>query len=304
MLFVLVITTNSCSKDIDDNQRIDLNNQFREIIKDQYKASNGIIYYTGCNSCTSDGTYSFDSNNVLLDLEILDDLPEEHDLSNYLPPIGDQGRQGSCVSWASTYYLKSIQKRIEASPPYNLSTIMSPSYTYNQITEGICEGTPINSALEILKDKGTTPLQIFPYFDNTCSIQPTEEQDEMAIENKIDSYKYLCGENMILEMKTLIVEETPILISVFLTSEFAKTDVLGLTAYREHNIDFSIPGGCHAMLVVGYSEAYNAFKVVNSWGEDWGDNGFVWIDYAAFDNVLDEEANFKVISTALIANDL
>ena len=200
--------------------------------------------------------------------------------------------------------LKSMQKRIEASPPYNLSTIMSPAYTYNQITEGICEGTPINSALEILKEKGTTPLQIFPYFDNTCSIQPTEEQDEMAIDNKIDDYKYLSGENMVLEMKTLIVEETPILISAFLTSEFAKTDDLGLTAYREHIIDFSIPGGCHAMLVVGYSDTYNAFKVVNSWGEDWGDDGFVWIDYAAFDNVLNEEASFKVISTALIANDL
>ena len=49
---------------------------------------------------------------------------------------------------------------------------------------------------------------------------------------------------------------------------------------------------------------FGAFKVVNSWGEAWGDNGFVWIDYLAFENVGDIEASFRVINQAYVAYDL
>ncbi|MEJ0106451.1 MAG: C1 family peptidase [Bacteroidota bacterium] len=40
--------------------------------------------------------------------------------------------------------------------------------------------------------------------------------------------------------------------------------------------------GGHAMVVIGYNDTKNAFKVMNSWGTKWGDNGFAWIDYANF----------------------
>lgn len=35
------------------------------------------------------------------------------------------------------------------------------------------------------------------------------------------------------------------------------------------------------MVLVGYSEPKQAFKVINSWGNGWGENGFGWISYAA-----------------------
>lgn len=41
------------------------------------------------------------------------------------------------------------------------------------------------------------------------------------------------------------------------------------------------PGGAvlgnHAQVVIGYSDVLNAFKVLNSWGPSWGDEGFAWI---------------------------
>lgn len=58
------------------------------------------------------------------------------------------------------------------------------------------------------------------------------------------------------------------------------------------------------MVVVGYSDSYNAFKVVNSWGESWGDNGFVWIDYKAFNDILNPNKSFKVINQAIVVFDL
>ena len=141
-------------------------------------------------------------------------------------------------------------------------------------------------------------------FCASCNIQPSEALNQAAQSNRISEYKYLSGENMVDEMKTLIIDQKPILFSAFLDKEFGVKDAQDFSAYRPHTIDYSEKGGCHAMLVVGYSNSINAFKVVNSWGEDWGDDGFVWIDYAAFENVSDPMATFRVISTAIVAYDL
>ncbi|MFT5848169.1 C1 family peptidase [Psychroserpens sp.] len=215
----------------------------------------------------------FDENKVLDNLTIPNTLTEKFNLSPLLPPIGDQGRQGSCASWTTTYYLKSFQERTTSNLPYDSNRIMTPAYTYNQISQGICEGTEFENTLNILKAEGAVSLESFPYFDYSCNIQPNPLQTVNAAANKISDCEYLNDENIVLEMKTLITDQTPILISVFLTSQFGIVDKFGLTSHREHFVNYNLPGGCHAMLVVGYSDSFNAFKVVNSWREDWGDNG-------------------------------
>ncbi len=258
-------------------------------------------FATGC-TCTGHGEYNVDTNNLLTSFTLPNDLPNDHDLSYLLPPIKSQGQQGSCVSWAISYYMKSLQEKIEYGSEFTYEKITSPAYTYNQITQGNCSGTQLSATLELLKQKGVCSLASFPYSDTNCDLQPTNDQDKQALENRISDYKSLSGENMVNEMKGLIYKQTPIIIAAYLSQEFGKIDNFGLTAYREHNIDYSLER-CHAMLVVGYSDDYNAFKVVNSWGADWGDGGFVWIDYAAFDNVSDENAQFRVINEAYVAFD-
>ena len=36
------------------------------------------------------------------------------------------------------------------------------------------------------------------------------------------------------------------------------------------------------MALVGYDDARDAFRLLNSQGRDWGDNGYAWIGYAAW----------------------
>lgn len=297
----------SCRYDIDDNLEIS-----QPIITppespldkdDQFVATDGAVYFTGMENCTG-GSYSANSNNLLENLQLASNMPASFDLSMYLPPIGNQGKQGSCTSWATTYYMKSMQERIQSGAPYSAATIMSPAYTYNQITQGNCKGTSFENTLEILKDKGAPPLSVFPYVDISCIVQPSSAQNILAAPNKISRYKYLSGVKMVLEMKTLLMLKSPILISVFLTSKFAIKDQYGLTAYRPHAISPNQKGLCHAMLVVGYSDQYEAFKVVNSWGADWGDRGFLWIDYSAFGQIYDLSNSFKVINQAIVVYDL
>lgn len=253
--------------------------------------------------CNPNGEYG-GWGDELLDFDIPVDLPDNFDLSHFLPPVRSQGKQGSCVSWAISYYLKSLQEKIEKGADFTINDLTSPAYTYNQITQGSCTGTQLAQTLELLKNKGVCTWNSFPYTDTNCKIQPTDKQDEQALQNRISDYKSLSGENMVNEMKGLIYQRKPIVIAAYLSSEFGKKDRFGLTAYREHQVDYSLEDQCHAMLVVGYSDEYKAFKVVNSWGIDWGDDGFVWIDYAAFDNVLNKSAKFRVINQAYVTYDL
>lgn len=293
-LFFLVVLS-SCGYDRDDNiPRVNDESQF--------VSEDGTVYATGL-TCSGTGDYLIDTENTLNGLVIPPSLPDQFDLSEFLPPIGNQQSQGSCTSWAATYYMKSLQERISAALPYDETTIMSPAYTYNQLTMGNCSGTDLAQTLEILKNKGACALTDFPYDFTTCALQPTAAIDALALPNRISDYKFLSGNNMVAEMKTLLTEQKPILIGAFLTSRFGRLDGLGIHAYRPHVVNYD-SGGCHAMLVVGYSDEYNAFKVVNSWGAEWGDEGFVWIDYQAFDNVLNPNATFKVINRAIVAYDL
>jgi hypothetical protein len=57
-------------------------------------------------------------------------------------------------------------------------------------------------------------------------------------------------------------------------------DISGLC--KEHKKDWKGQG--HAMVLIGYDdEKYGgSFQIVNSWGEDWGDNGKIWIKYEDF----------------------
>lgn len=298
LVLSLVFLFNSCGYDIDDRGGIppDIDDDITFISED------GDVHTTGL-ACFGDGNYYVDSTNTIDDLVIPPILPTSYDLSPFLPPIGNQGTQPSCTSWAVTYYMKSLQERVNATLPYPDSTIMSPSYTYNQISQGSCSGTSVTQTLDLLKEKGACSIYDFPYTMSNCSLQPSDAINLLAEPNKISGYKYLSGNNMVSEMKTLLTQKLPIIIAACLTTKFGKVDSFGLHAYRDQVVDYEHTH-CHAMLVVGYSDEFHAFKVVNSWGEAWGDEGFVWIDYNAFENVNNTSAAFRVINQAIVAYDL
>ncbi|MDN3205912.1 C1 family peptidase [Algoriphagus sediminis] len=239
--------------------------------------------------------------NSLVDYPIPDNLPSEVDLSNFLPPVGNQGRLPSCTAWATTYYGRSLQVNIQNAARTNKKVAFSPSFIYNQMTEGNnCIPTSVQFAMEKLVSEGALGLDLFPYQAEGCDELPKEENQILAQEYRLNGFKVLTGENMISEMKALLNDQNPVVITMGLDLEFGKKDDAGLSAYRPHRVVPKDIQGAHAMLVVGYSDENNAFKVVNSWGEGWGDAGFFWADYDAFEDVLNPDKEFRVLCEAVV----
>ena len=42
------------------------------------------------------------------------------------------------------------------------------------------------------------------------------------------------------------------------------------------------------MLVIGYDDDKGAFRFMNSWGTNWGDQGFAWVSYSQFSRMVRE----------------
>lgn len=237
-----------------------------------------------------------------IDINIL--FPPSHDLSSLLPRIGSQGQQGSCVAWATGYYLKSFQENLEDRNMGEsiLNNALSPAFVYNQIKIGSCDsGSQIPDALDLILNTGIVTWEEMPYNANECSTQPTANQNIIAMKNKINSFSYLNGAVLFEQTKAFLLDNKPVVIAISIDNDFFGVfEGNGDAVYRT----FGKVDGAHAMLVVGYDDTKTAFKVVNSWGVNWGNNGFVWIDYKAFQEVMDTESDFKILCEAWVTEDI
>lgn len=212
-------------------------------------------------------------------------LLEQVDHSAGLPPVGNQGSAGSCTGWATAYYYKSYQEGQEHSWDMNAPEHQfSPNYVWNQIQVGgtaECKGASVSRALELIQEQGVSPLSIFPYTTN-CHIQPTEEQRVIATNYKARSYGaiFRYGDQVtdahIRQMKQWLMNGDTFVVALDVTPEFDNP------AGANCIVDLPTQGdsrGGHAIQVVGYDDSIGGFKIVNSWGTNYGCNGFAYLTY-------------------------
>lgn len=200
------------------------------------------------------------------------ELPASVDLSDKLPPVGNQGMQQSCVAWAIAYALKSYQEKLESGQQYKFS----PSFIYNQINNGLNAPTYVTDALNVLSQQGVCPYDEMPYNQNDWVTKPSQQAMSDAKKFRIDYWRKI-NHTDIKEVKAHLAAGYPVVIGVTVSEEFIHN---GKDIWK----DPGTPAGGHCMLLVGYDDTKNAFKVMNSWGPEWGDNGFGWIDYGLFTN--------------------
>jgi len=219
------------------------------------------------------------------------DLPEKVDLSDNMPPVGRQVHQ-DCVAWAVAYGVKSYQEKIEEKNDYvtngqlNSSAVFCPSFIYNQINNGRDGGSFFQDALNVLSQQGAAKMYAMPYDQAGYTTQPSQAQKEAAKIYKIDFWRQVNIRD-IKEVKAQLNAGYPVMIGSSIDEGFRDNGVSASVPYVWRARSGSILGG-HAMVVVGYNNAYNAFKILNSWGTQWGNGGYCWISYDLFPQVVNE----------------
>lgn len=199
-----------------------------------------------------------------------------------MPPVGNQGGEGSCVPFAIGYAARSAEKYYQtgASSYSNSTNIFSPEFLYNQtkFSSDCASGTSMQTVLDLIKLKGVSTFASMPYSSaNGCSLMPTSAQFAEALNYTINGYSKIYYTDRT-AIKSMISQNHPVIVTMLADNSFinATSGFIWKT--------FSGSGMlAHCIVICGFDDTKNAYKIMNSWGTSWGDAGYSWIDYNFFE---------------------
>ena len=224
-------------------------------------------------------------------------LPSSVSLEDKFPPVQNQGRYGTCTAWATGYALKTALNAIEKNwSPSDLAKAenqTSPKDVWQIIPSdgdknSNCNGASLPAVMGALIAKGAKSLAEVPYsMEGQC--EGTSYGDPS---NKLANYRMIAcvycwslPEGMdINNFKTYLAQGRPITMTARIGNRFTYWQGSSILSSDVNENRY------HAMVLVGYDDSKRAFRVRNSWGEDWGDNGSIWVDYDYFLKVFCYEA--------------
>ena len=249
-------------------------------------------------------------------------LPSSVDLSEskYFPPVGNQGGLGSCATFSSVYYQFSyaVNQNLDVEATYD--NTRSPQIVYNFINQNGSNGTYYGSNYTFLSFYGAPTMKSVPYSDQDdlnwhaydgvwresirARLKDYYVYENIGVEGKqitspddedLTAYKTALNDGKVLGYSTFIY-------SWLSTTLKANPEAPENNNHiGEHSVTVcdGVSGG-HAMTIVGYNDniwtdinnndkvdsgEMGAFKIVNSWGEGYCNNGFAWVAYDALNAV-------------------
>lgn len=221
-------------------------------------------------------------------------LPSSVDLIPKFPPIGNQGNYGTCVAWAVAYNMKTavegIEKNLGTQQLASANNQLSPRDLFTAIPDNKkgqdCNGTNFTAALDVVQQRGIATMQTVPY-NNLGNCTSSGLQSSWTTEaggHKIKSYRKIASD--VKTVKEYLYKKIPVVFGAKLADNFMTWNSDNVLT---SNTTFDQAGmhAYHAMIVAGYDDSKGpggAFKVINSWGDNWGSQGYIWIDYNFFLN--------------------
>ena len=185
----------------------------------------------------------------------------EVDLRPTLPPIRDQGPRPTCLSHATTAAHEKCRGSIIP---------LSPEYLHFFATGGVSSGVTVEKIAETLKRKGQPT-------DADCPYWSTDPPSGWKPRNRLTVFRRASQEGMgssLRQLEQLIRKEQVPVLGIALTNGFYMPS-------PPWNISSDGPlRGFHAVAGVGLGKflANRAVLIRNSWGCNWADDGYAWLD--------------------------
>lgn len=215
-------------------------------------------------------------------------LPKSVDLREYCADIRNQGNLGSCTSFSSSallefYYRKKGQTTPRLSPLfiyYTERSIMDAGQRARGEKAralGMDTGGSSYLACYALTHFGACPESDMPYQDGKAALKvaPSEKAQANALKYKPTTMAQI---KTIQGMKKSLADGHAFILGMkvyksFMTKVVARTGKMVTLGDGEQSV------GGHSVMCVGYDDAKGAFIIRNSWGKDWGQDGYFEMPY-------------------------
>ena len=195
--------------------------------------------------------------------------------TNWLGPVLNQGNCGSCVAFAAVATLEA-QYRINSALPW-----LAPSFSPQQLFScggGACDyGWWPSSAAAFLKKEGIVDSSCAPYESGSTGVdlecKESFCQNQTARTYKISNFTTPSSYGGAAAKVKEALKKGPLVTTLTVYEDFL---VYSSGIYK--SVSKKSVGG-HAVSLVGFNDLEGYWLVRNSWGTDWGENGFIRIAY-------------------------
>ncbi len=202
-------------------------------------------------------------------------LPKAADLREFCSVVEDQEALGSCTANALAGNLEYLDHRIDDAYE-DVSRLFI--YYNERVLEGTVDydsGASLRDGIKTLRKQGTCWETTWPYMIEKFDRKPSKECYIEAKKHCIESYHRI---NSLPEMLTCLAEGYPFVFGFtvyesFQSQKTVKTGVAQMPKKKE-----KVLGG-HAVMAVGYNQKDKRFLVRNSWGAEWGKDGYFTMPY-------------------------
>jgi C1A family cysteine protease len=206
-------------------------------------------------------------------------LPKSVDLQPKCPPVYDQGQLGSCTANA-------IAGAIEFDLKAQGLTDFVPSRLFIYYNERVIEndvdqdnGAEIRDGIKSVATQGVCPETEWPYSDQGTQFAVVPTPTCYADALKVKALSYQSAPQDAISIKTILASGRPIVFG-FSVYESFESDEVASTGMVPMPSPTDSPIGGHAVLAVGYDDIAQRFLVRNSWGQEWGLQGYFKMPYA------------------------
>ena len=197
-------------------------------------------------------------------------LPRKVDLRGLCSEVERQGELGSCTAQALAGNIEFLDKISD----FKYTDVSRLFIYYNERalmhTIRYDSGSSLRDGIKTLKNSGVCDETLWPYQISKFTRKPPVKCFTEAKQHRITSYHRI---NTFNEMLACLAEGYPFVFGFtvyesFESQEVLRTGIVHMPKKKEKAI------GGHAVMAAGYDQAAKRFIVRNSWGKDWGKDGY------------------------------
>ena len=207
---------------------------------------------------------------------ILANLPASIDLRVNCPAVYDQGQLGSCSAdaIAGAFEFELMKQNAPAFVPSRLFIYYNERVIENSVPYD--SGANLRDGMNSVSHQGVCTEDTWPYIISEFSQKPYESCYQAALANTISNY-YSLGQD-VYQMKSCLADGYPFIFGFTVYQSF-ESDQIRQSGVVNLPVDGESVVGGHAVVAVGYDDTQNRFIVRNSYGPDWGLNGYFTMPY-------------------------
>jgi len=183
----------------------------------------------------------------------------DYSASEYFPPVGNQGSEGSCASWSTVYYMLGFYQARDqgwdlsaaAVTGVDQSQLMSPDFIYQLINGGQDGGSYYTDNLMMLANLGAASWAEMPADDSEYLSWGSEEAWRTAAGHRVDYPIYYLQINNYTDIKAVkdLLDQGYLLSAAIDSTQYNSNGIWTVDNYSNPYLD-------HANTVVGYDDSY------------------------------------------------